>query len=63
MEENVFQIIGGVTINVDVSLKNFMFVKKMIFGILLHVDVKMDRKYENIQKLLWMIQQLFVMKL
>ena len=63
MEENVFQIIGGVTINVDVSLKNFMFVKKMIFGILLDVDVKMDRKYENIQKLLWMIQQLFVMKL
>ena len=63
MEENVFQIIGGVTINVDVSLKNFMFVKKMIFGILLHVDGKMDRKYENIQKLLWMIQQLFVMKL
>ena len=63
MEENVFQIIGGVTTNVDVSLKNFMFVKKMIFGILLHVDVKMDRKYENIQKLLWMIQQLFVMKL
>ena len=60
MEENVFQIIGGVTINVDVSLKNFMFVK---FGILLHVDGKMDRKYENIQKLLWMIQQLFVMKL
>ena len=63
MVENVFQIIGGVTINVDVSLKNFMFVKKMIFGILLHVDGKMDRKYENIQKLLWMIQQLFVMKL
>ena len=63
MEEKVFQIIGGVTINVDVSLKNFMFVKKMIFGILLHVDGKMDRKYENIQKLLWMIQQLFVMKL
>ena len=63
MEENVFQIIGGVTINVAVSLKNFMFVKKMIFGILLHVDVKMDEKYENIQKLLWMIQQLYVMKL
>ena len=63
MEENVFQIIGGVTINVAVSLKNFMFVKKMIFGIPLHVDVKMDEKYENIQKLLWMIQQLYVMKL
>ena len=63
MEENVFQIIGGVTINVAVSLKNFMFVKKMIFGILLHVDVRMDEKYENIQKLLWMIQQLYVMKL
>ena len=63
MEENVFQIIGGVTINVAVSLKNFMFVKKMIFGILLHVDIKIDEKYENIQKLLWMIQQLYVMKL
>ena len=31
MEENVTQINGGITINVDVSVRNFMFVKKIIF--------------------------------
>ena len=45
-------------INVDVSGKNVMYMKKM-FGILLHVIVKM----ENLQQVLWMIQQLCVMKL
>ena len=42
MEENVIQINGGTTINVDVSVKNTMYVKKIIFGILLHVVVKME---------------------
>ena len=42
MEENVIQINGGITMNVDVSLKNVMYVKKNIFGIHLHVLVKMD---------------------
>ena len=45
-------------INVDVSGKNVMYMKKM-FGILLHVIVKT----ENLQQVLWMIQQLCVMKL
>ena len=32
MKENVIQINGGIAINVDVSVKNVMFVKKIIFG-------------------------------
>ena len=42
MEENVIQIKGGITVNVDVSLRNDMYVKKVMFGILLHVAVKME---------------------
>ena len=41
MQENVTQINGGIMINVDVSVKNVMYVKKIMFGILLHVIVKM----------------------
>ena len=44
MEENVIQINGGLTKNVDVNAKNVMYVKKNMFGILLHVVVK-HRKY------------------
>ena len=36
MEENVIQSNGGITINVDVSVKN------IIFEILLHVTAKME---------------------
>ena len=39
MEQNVGQISGGITINV----KNIIYVKKIIFGILLYVIVKMDK--------------------
>ena len=42
MEENVIQINGGIIINVDVSVKNVMSVKKILLGILLHVVVKME---------------------
>ena len=42
MEENVVQVNGGIMINVDVSVKNVMYVKKIMFGILLHVSVKME---------------------
>ena len=42
MEENVIQINGGITINVDVSVKNNIYVKNIIFGVLLHVVVKME---------------------
>ena len=52
MEENVIQISGGITINVNVSVKNVMYVKKIIFGILLHVVLKMV----NIQQVLLTIQ-------
>ena len=41
MEENVIQVNGGITINVDVSLKNITYLKKIIFGILLYVVAKM----------------------
>ena len=42
MEENVIQINSGITINVDVSEKNIIYVKKIIFGILVHVFVEME---------------------
>ena len=41
MEENVIQIKGGIMINVDASVKSIIYVKKFIFGILLHVVAKM----------------------
>ena len=60
MEGNVIQINGGITINIDVSVKKVMYVKKKIMsGILVHVIVKM----ENIQHVLWIIQRLYVLKL
>ena len=40
--KNVTQINGGITMNVDVSVKNIIDVKKIIFGILLYVVVKME---------------------
>ena len=42
MDENVIQINGGITINVDVSVRNVMYVKKIMFGILLYKVVKME---------------------
>ena len=41
-EKNVIQINGEITINVDVNVKKFMYVKKIMFGILLHLIVKME---------------------
>ena len=41
MEENVIQTKSGKMVNVDASVKNVIYVKKIIFGILLHVVVKM----------------------
>ena len=41
MVENVIQISDGITINVDVSLKHVMYVKKVTFEILLHIVAKM----------------------
>ena len=42
MGKNVIQINGGITINVDVNVKNIIYVKIIMFGILLHVIVKME---------------------
>ena len=42
MQEIAIQINGGIMINVNVSVKNVMYVKKIMFGILLHVIVKME---------------------
>ena len=43
MEQNVTQINDGITINVDVSVKNIMNVKKIMFGILPHVIVQIEK--------------------
>ena len=58
MEKNVIQMNGGTAINVDASVKNFMYVKEIIFAILLYVVVKMAKMYE----VLLTIQLLRVMK-
>ena len=42
MKQNVIQINGGITTNVDVSVKQFIYVKKIMFSILLYVIVKME---------------------
>ena len=42
MEQSVIQIIDGITINVDVSVKNVIYVKKNMFGILVCVFAKME---------------------
>ena len=42
MEQNVIQINGGTTINVDASVKNIIYVKKNMFGILVHVFWKWE---------------------
>ena len=42
MEENVIQINGELIINVDVSVKNVMYVKNIMFRISLHVVVKVE---------------------
>ena len=42
MKENVIQINGEITINVDVNVKNIIYVKEFMFGNLVHVFVKME---------------------
>ena len=59
MGKNVIQINSGISINVVVSIKNFIYPKMIMSAILLNVVVKM----ENIQQVLWMIQRLSGMKL
>ena len=52
MGKNVIQINDGIAINVDVSVKNVIYVRMIVFGVLLPVVVKM----ENIYQVIWMIQ-------
>ena len=53
-EENVIQMI-----NVNVSAKNIIYAKKIIFGILLHVVIKMDFLASIIDKLqTWKLSQM-----
>ena len=59
IEGNLIEIIRGVTINVDVNVKNVIYVKKIMFAILLHLVVRM----ENIWQVLWITKQLCVIKL
>ena len=40
--KNVIQINGGIKTNVNASVKHAMYVKNIIFGILLHAVVKME---------------------
>ena len=42
-EENIITINAGIAINVDVSVKSVMYEKKIMFGILLHVILKMKK--------------------
>ena len=42
MQENVIQIKSRIMTNIDVSVKNIVYVKKNIFGILLHVVEKKE---------------------
>ena len=41
VKNNVLQINGEITINLDVSVKKFMYVKKIMFWILQYVILKM----------------------
>ena len=43
MEENLYEINDGIMINVDVNVKNLIYLKKIMFGILPHVIVKMEK--------------------
>ena len=46
MLDNIIEIKSGIMINVNVRAKNITYLKKIIFGILLYVVVKM----QNIQQ-------------
>ena len=43
MEENMYEINDGIMINVGVNVKNLIYLKKIMFGILPHVIVKMEK--------------------
>ena len=53
-EENVIQINDGITINVDVGVKSIIYVKKIIFGILLLGITKMVNILEVLLTIQWL---------
>ena len=46
MVKNIIQIQSGIMIKVDVNVKNIIYMKKILFGILLHVVAKMVNIYQ-----------------
>ena len=42
VEENIIQVKSSKTMNVDVNIKTIIYVKNTIFGILIHVVVKIE---------------------
>ena len=46
MEKNVIQINGEIKINVDVNVKKIMYVKKVIFEILVNAFVQMENIWQ-----------------
>ena len=38
-KKNVIQINGGIIVNVNVSVENIIYVKKIMFRMLLHVSI------------------------
>ena len=42
MEEFIIQIDGGIMKNADASVKHVMYVKNIMFGILIHVVIKIE---------------------
>ena len=52
MEENVIQSKSGITINFNANVKTMIYVKKIIFGILLHVVKKMGNILDSYESIL-----------
>ena len=46
--KNVIEISNGIAVNVDMSVKSTIFVKNIIFGILLYVVAETKKKLANI---------------
>ena len=50
--QHIIQINGGIMVSADMSAKNIIYMKKIIFGILLHVAAKI----QNVHQVLLMVQ-------
>ena len=53
MGKNAVQIKGGITVNVNLSVEDKMYEKKIMFGITLHVIVKMENSNYYQWNYLW----------